>query len=583
MSIAIKQPGDKKSEKAIPPFHTADSTISKYLLDRLLTLGVKHIFGVPGDYILKLNKRIEEHEMAFINTTREHTAGYMADAYARLQGLAAVCITYGVGISVANAIAQAYVESCPVVVISGSVSHDEFAKCPHLHHLINTSSSTRRDRTQMEIFKQITVAQAVLNDPVTAAAEIDQVIETCLREQKPVYIEIPRNMVDSEIPEHHYIPTPTKKSDPDELLEATAKIGKVIEQSKRPFIWLGHEVQRHNLRQQLLAFAEKFHIPIVSTLLGKTAISERHPLYSGIYIGEISRPEVREFVEGCDCAIHCGVVLNDVNTGLLSAKIDHDHRVILNETTVAVDNRTYEKVVWKEALKSLAKIDSNKRFKINYPANIDRQPPVFSASKTKPLTATSLYNAIEKNLSHDHILIADIGDVLFGTADYTLEQDCYLSSAYYATVGFAIPAAIAAQIYSPKKRVIAVVGDGAFQMTGTELSTALRFGADPIVIVVNNHGYSMERPIVEGTFNDIVNWNYSKVTELLGGGKGILATTEDEFAEALTQALGERGTPYIIEVSLDKSDISPGMARFADIINRKTATTEPGKGSTHAT
>lgn len=155
-------------ESSIIPFpgnrsHTL--TLGKYLLDRLHQLGVEEIFGIPGDYVVRFDQMIEEHPIRFINSTRENTAGSMADAYARMKGIGAACITYGVGINIINATAQAFTEGVPLVIISGAASTEEFLNNPFLHHMINKSSSAKRDLTQLEIFKQVTCAQAVLDDP----------------------------------------------------------------------------------------------------------------------------------------------------------------------------------------------------------------------------------------------------------------------------------------------------------------------------------------------------------------------------------------------------------------------------------
>jgi len=170
--------------------------------------------------------------------------------------------------------------------------------------------------------------------------------------------------------------------------------------------------------------------------------------------------------------------------------------------------------------------------------------------------------------------VTDIGDCLFGSSDLILAQNSFLACAYFATLGFGTPGAVAAQLASPDRRVIGIIGDGGFQMTAMELSTAVRYGLDPIIIILNNHGYGTERPLLEGTYNDILNWNYAEIPKVLGGGIGFRTETEEEFEHALSAALAERGALAIIEVELGKVDFSPALMRFAKLLGKFAGTTD---------
>jgi len=545
------------------------TSVGKYLLDRLHHFGVNHIFGVPGDYVLRLDKMIEQHQIHFINTTRESTAGYAADAYARLKGLGVACITYGVGINITNAMAQAYVESSPLIVISGTAGTDEFAKCQTRHHLINKSISVHCDTTQLEIFKQLTVDQAVLHDPETAAAEIDRVIDSCLFHKKPVYIEIPRNIVPQTIPSHHaWKKKEPAKSDQESLSEALEETRKILQKCKRPMIWAGHELLRDGLSQALLQFAEKHHIPVVSSLLGKTVISEYHPLSVGVYQGGMSPKEVCDFVESCDCALILGVVLDDLDTGIFTAKIDQEHRVVATSKALNIGHHHFHEVLLKDYVEGLSKLDVKTPFSHPFPQSRSRIPQTFHPVVGKATTTKRLFECIQKYLRPEHLIVADVGDCLFGAADLVLDYNSFLACAYFASLGFGVPGAIGAQIASPDRRVVCIVGDGAFQMTATELSAAVRYHLDPIVILLNNHGYGTERPLLEGTYNDIQDWNYTELPSVFGGGYGIKVTTEDGLDKALSEAFSQRGTFYLIEVDLGKTDFSPALRRLGELLGQ---------------
>lgn len=548
-------------------------SIGKYLLDGLQKRGVNEIFGVPGDYILRFDKLIEQHSIRYINATRENTSGYMADAYARLRGLGVACITYGVGINITNALSQAFVESSPLVVISGSAGSSDFCTDIKLHHLINQSMANLGDQTQLDIFKYVTAGQVILNNPATAGEQIDYILDLCMTVKKPVYIEIPRDMVDAPLI------LPNKKrtsslslnhqSDLKALEEAMHELEAILKTCHQPVIWVGHEIQRYQLQSNLLTFAEKYRIPIVSSLLGKTTISEYHPLFVGVYQGDMSRPEVVEFVNKCDCMFMLGLMLTDVETGIFTAKLDHEMKVIMSSETIEIGHHHYKKVVFSDFIKHLAKSDLNVRFHNDYPASIDRDIPPFKPKPGKKTTTKRVFECIQHHLKKDHFVIADIGDSLFASADLILDQNSFLACASFGSLGFATPGSIGAQICMPQCRVIAIVGDGAFQMTSMELSTAVRYHLDPIIIVLNNHGYATERPIIEGGYNDIHNWNYAEIPRILDGGIGIKAQTEEELEKAIKEALSQRGTFYLIEVELDKMDFSPAMQRFSKALHQQ--------------
>ena len=222
------EPAPTRDGDGLPP---AGTTIGQYLIDRLHALGVEHVFGIPGDYVLGLYKMLEASPIRLVGMTREDNAGFAADAYARLHGLGCVCVTYCVGgLSLCNSVAGAYAEKSPVIVLSGSPGLSERAHNPLLHHKVRDFS------TQFEVFEKITVASAVLDDPLTAFREIDRVIEAALRYKRPVYLEIPRDQVLARQVTPHRTPVGLPPSDPGALREAIDEAAALLLAAERPMI-----------------------------------------------------------------------------------------------------------------------------------------------------------------------------------------------------------------------------------------------------------------------------------------------------------------------------------------------------------
>jgi indolepyruvate decarboxylase len=550
------------------------SNVGNYLLNCLYDCGVKHIFGIPGDYVLQFDKLIEQHKIKYVNATSENSAGNMADTYGRLLGLGVVCITYGVGINISNALAQAYAESSPLVIISGAPSLSEYDKGQKLHHLLNKNSILHQmDTTQLEIFSHFTIDQAILTSAQEAKAQIDRVLWNCQKHKKPVYIEIPRGMPLATLPPivheqetSHNLASfqSTSASRAIALHPILEQVKHLLQKSKRPIIWAGHEILRYHLSSALIAFAVKNQIPIASTLLGKTVIDENHPICLGVYQGKMSRPEVRDIVEKGDCLLMLGGILSDVDTGIYTAELNHQHKIFATTSEIVIDGQSYYGLDFADFIQALSETD----FNLPRPSTTLPHPqkPEFTPIAETPITSKRLFECIASQLT-DQIVATDFGDSIFGSSEFILKENSFISCAYFASIGFGTPAAIAAQLAIPERRTIGIVGDGAFQMTATELSTAARYNLDPIMIVLNNHGYGTERPLLEGEYNEVHDWNYSFLPKLLNCGIGIKVSTEDAFDTAFKEALKQRGQFHLIEVELGKTDFSPALDRFLSFVN----------------
>ena len=540
------------------------STIGEYLLKKLRDYGVDHIFGIPGDYVVQFFDLIEKGPIQHIGTTREDTAGFAADAYARVKGMGAACVTYGVGgLSMINAVTAAYAEKSPLVVISGSPGIKERREGALLHH------KGRDFYTQQRIYDEITVASALLDESFTAFNEIDRVLDAVYRQKRPGYIELPRDMVSIQGQVHQRSSMDGHHSDPETLNAALANAIGFINQSENPIILAGADVHRFGYQNKLLRLTEEKQIPVVTTLLGKSVMPEAHPLYLGIYGGGMSRDEVSMLVETSDCVIILGAFMTDVNLGIYTAKLERSHCLYATSDRIAVGYSTYEDVTFGDFMDGLGSPKLQERGDIDLEWVMEVPEP-FKIAPDQPLTMHRLFQHLNLLLRENMTIIPDVGDSLWAAADLRLpERTEFISLAYYTSMGFAIPAAIGAQLGKPTSRPLVVVGDGAFQMTGTELSTTIRYGLNPIVLILNNQGYGTVRPFIEGSFNDIENWDYTRVPELFGTGRAFAVRTEGEFDTAMNAALAETQHFVLIEAALGKSDMSPALIRLAEQVSKK--------------
>ncbi|HIE97547.1 MAG: thiamine pyrophosphate-binding protein [Fuerstiella sp.] len=541
-------------------------TIGGYLIERLQHFGVRDVFGIPGDFVLQFYGMLEGSPIRVVGTTREDCAGYAADGYARVHGIGAVCVTYCVGgLSVTNAIAGAYAEKSPLIVISGAPGMDERQTDPLLHHRVKDFT------TQREVFEKITVASALLDDALTAFREIDRCLEAAVRFKRPVYLELPRDRVQTEAIFPHKPHVERLRSHRGALSESIAESTRLIKAAKQPVILAGVEVHRFGLREPTLSLAERNNIPICSTLLGKSVISEKHALYLGIYEGAMGHDDIRRFVESSDCVILLGTFMTDINLGIFTANLDPGRCIYATSEKLRIAHHHFHDVLLSDYIRGLGK----KKIRTGKPQlpKINREAPGrFIPDNNALVTTRRLFTKINAILedSDSMVVIADTGDALFGAADLQISKHTeFLSAAYYTSMGFATPASVGVQVANRDLRPIVLVGDGAFQMTCLELSTGLKMQFNPIVIVLNNKGYTTERFLQEGPFNDILNWNYHRLPDLLGGGWGFEVHNEGDLEKALTAALANEDSFSLINVHLDMYDVSPALTRLTQRLAKR--------------
>ena len=358
------------------------------------------------------------------------------------------------------------------------------------------------------------------------------------------------------------LPVPTEASDPRTLAAALAEATEWIASARQPLIVLGVELSRFDLVEPAMRFVDRSGIPTTVALLDKSAIDERHPSFIGVYAGALGRREVQEYVEESDCLIRLGTLPTDINLGIYTAHLDPARCIDATRDRLAIGLHIYERVRLADFVDGLARADLPRRTIRDHP-----RPPAADVEPTgspdAPITVADLFRRLGAFLSDDLIVLADPGDALFAAIDLPIyEARDFLAPAFYASLGFAVPAAIGAQLAQPDERPLVLVGDGAFQMTGMELSTCAKYGLDPIVIVLNNGGYTTERLIIDGAFNDIQRWDYSKLPEVIGAGRAHRVETVGDLDRALADARRRDGQFVLLDVRLDKLDVSPALRRL---------------------
>ena len=550
-ALGSRRPGVERSESM------TSLSIGQYLIRRLSDYSIRHVFGLPGDYVLSFYSMLEHSPLDLVSCTREDCAGFAADAYARVSGMGAVCVTYGVGgLSLANSVAGAFAEKSPVVVISGAPGVGERLDDPLLHHRV------REWRTQLDVFDKLCAASREITDPATAFRDIDFLLDTAHRQKRPVYLELPRDMV-SVVPDQiRPYRQPAERAAPGALAESVQEAVHRIERARRPVIIAGVEIHRLGLQQEVVALAEASGIAIASTMLGKSVVSEVHPLYVGLYEGALGRAEVTAFVEESDCVILLGTLLTDIDLGIFTAKLDASNTIYATCDELRIGHHHFHHVRLEDFLRGLVQAAPRGSARSLPPGPAVARGP-FTLEPDRPITTTRLVRRLDESLDDRTIVIADVGDALFAATELVIRgQAEFLSPAYYTSMGFAVPAAVGAKLARPECRVVVLVGDGAFQMTGMELSTIVRRGLAVTVIVLDNMGYGTERVIHEGSFNDINPWHYQLLPQVLGGGTGYEVRTEAEFDVALSRSLADTSGMSLIRVHIGRDDHSITLDRI---------------------
>ncbi len=530
------------------------------LLRALQARGATEIFGIPGDFALPLFRQFEQLEILPVHTlSHEPGVGFAADAAARSRGgLGVAAVTYGAGaLNLVNAVAAAYAERVPVVVLSGAPAAHEAASGFLLHHQVKTLD------TQWRVFGEITADRARLDDAREAPAQIARVLDTALERSRPVYLEIPRDM--PAVPCAEVPPRRVQPFDTDRLAACADEMLARLRAAARPLLMVGVEVRRYGLEARVAELARRLAIPVVTNVMGAGLLAEEDVPLAGRYLGLAGDPQVSEKVEGSDGLLLLGVIVSDTDFAVSARRIDIRHAIHVFDGDVTMGHHVYHGMPLAALIEAL--LQRVPAVPSRHGAGTAPAAPAWPPADDAAVTPGDIAAALQALLAEQGAtpLVCDVGDCLFTALE--IERTPLVAPGYYAGMGYGVPAGLGLQV-ATGRRPIVLVGDGAFEMTGWELGNAARCGCDPIVVLFNNASWEMLRAFQpESRFNDIGRWDFASMAAGMGG-EGHAVRTRAQLQAALRHALATRGRFQLLDVRIEPGVLSPTLSRFVAAVKR---------------
>ncbi|ARC56413.1 Alpha-keto-acid decarboxylase [Frondihabitans sp. 762G35] len=542
-------------------------TVGQYLAHRLLEVGGPHVFGLPGDFNLTLlDEMLTVEGVEWVGNTNELNAAYAADAYARTsRGVAALVTTYGVGeLSAINGIAGSFAEDVPVVQITGMPTSAARTAGALSHHTLVDGDYDHFVRA----YREVTVASAVLR-PADASRDIDRVLRAALDESKPVYLGIPMDVaaapVSSAPLRHPLRPSP---SDAVALADFATALTDVLAGQERVTVLAGPRIHRRRAEHLLERIADHPGVRVATQASAKSMLPETHPASLGIYLGQMTPSETtRRAIDEAPVVILAGTVLSDVLTGFYSQGFDLHAGVELGILQARVGQVTFHDVRLEDSLRIVDEVVSGLDLG-PVPVTEETWPfraPLPARVAGSALTQRELWTTVQEWLPVDTIAIADAGTAMYGALELQMPRGTdLLASPIWSSIGYTLPATLGTSLASERRSVL-FIGDGAAQLTAQELATILHRGLAPIVVLINNDGYTIERVIQSpaAVYQGITRWNWSALPAALAPGVPVLTsqvTTVEELRAALEAASAATDRLVLIEAHLDPNDAPPLLA-----------------------
>lgn len=562
--------------------------LAEYLFTRLKQLDVIAVHGVPGDYNLTLLDYVETTGLFWVGNTNELNAGYAADGYARMKGLGALITTYGVGeLSAINAIACAYTERAAVVHIVGSPPRGSQESRLMIHHTLGDGEY----RHFGQMYSHVTVAQINLVDPQTSPEQIDDVLKQCILQSRPVYIEVPVDMVsvnvladrlnsDIQLPGH--VPDPAHDV-------ALAMVLDRMYAAEQPLILVDGETRAFGLIDNVQRLIESTKWPTFTTVFGKGLVDMTSPNVYGIYRGSHADPTTKRFMDGSDLVLCFGPHFSSTNSYSWSSVPKTEITICFNQTSIRIGTQVYRDIPAKYALSQLLqRLDFSRLKTYNTDLGLPRDHLLnFSNLPTDGLIEQDkIWRLLAGFLRPGDIVLGETGTSGYGVREMPLPQQTRLfAPATWLSIGYMLPACQGAalaqrELIASSKyhgiedaRTILLIGDGSFQTTVQELATIIRHNLNVVVFLINNDGYTIERCIhgLNQHYNDISAWRYLKAPSFFGAREDSYTGSARTYGE-LEQVLGNEMLTNgkglrMVEVFMDRADAPVGP--LLDMLNKQ--------------
>jgi indolepyruvate decarboxylase len=533
--------------------------IAEAMLSALKQHGARQVFGVPGDFALPFFKVAEESAILPLYTlSHEPGVGFAADAAARVNcGLGVAAVTYGAGaLNMVNAVAAAYAEKSPVVVISGAPGTQEGRSGLLLHHQAKGLDS------QFRIYAEVTCDQVRIDDAERAPRDIARVLRSARVLSRPVYIELPRDMVRR--PCAPVVPAAVEPTDTAAVAACVDEILARLARAASPVLMVGVEVRRYDLEERVARLAGLLGLPVVTSFMGRGLLAHTDVPLLGTYMGTAGEPDIAALVEESDALFLLGVIVSDTNFGVSAHQVDYRRSIHAFDRRVTLGYHVYPNIPLEALVENLLQRVQGRTARARTAPHAYATGLLADEASIGPSDVACAINdlfATEGTMP----MAADAGDCLFAALE--VEPTTLAAPGYYASMGFGVPAGLGIQADTGLRPLI-LVGDGAFQMTGWELGNCQRYGWDPIVIVFNNQSWEMLRVFQpESRFNDLSDWNFAQLAAGLGG-EGVRVATRAALQVALRNATARRGRFQLIEVMIPRGVVSVTLQRFVSGLRR---------------
>lgn len=543
-------------------------TVGDYLLTRLQEIGIKHLFGVPGDYNLQFLDCVIDHpEISWVGCANELNAAYAADGYARCKGAGALLTTFGVGeLSAINGIAGSYAEYLPVIHIVGAPATSAQLQGDCVHHSLGDGDFRHFIRMAAEV--SAATAQLTADN---ATAEIDRVIEHALRARRPGYLSLAVDVAAIEVQPPVQPLNPHQSSSPDARRAFREAAERLLAPAERVSLLADFLALRWQQQSALAALREQSAIPCASLLMGKGVLDEQQPGYVGTYAGEASAGQVCGQIEQVDVAVCVGVRFTDTITAGFTQQFAPERLIDLQPFSASVGREHFAPLSMADALSELQPLFEHYG---------QQWQPAIAPSAVQPaepaamISQQAFWQAMQKFLQPGDLILAEQGTAAFGAAALRLPSQAQLVvQPLWGSIGYTLPAAFGAQTADPDRRVILIIGDGSAQLTIQELGSMLRDEQRLTLFLLNNEGYTVERAIHGATqrYNDIAQWNWTALPHALSL-QGLAQSWRISETVQLDEVMARLSAPQwlsLVEVVMQKEDLPPLLRKVTACLNQR--------------